>query len=106
MSESRTVTIRIRLLDREFPIACPEDERDEVLEAAHFLDTRMQEARNGGLIGLDRITVMVALNLAHEYLVLRRQLARGGGDALERLRALNTRLSQRLSEIASRSESS
>lgn len=98
MSEERTVTVRVRLLERDFPIACPEGESEGVLRAASFLEARMQEARRGGLVGLERIAVLVALNLAHEHLELQEAAARGGGPALERLAALNRRLALRLAE--------
>ena len=65
----RTVQLDIKILGREFKVACVENERVELLEAVAFLDQRMQEIRGGGKItGADRIAVMAALNLANELL--------------------------------------
>ncbi len=90
-------SVRVRLLDREFQIACPPGEGSGVLRAAGFLEARMQEARREGLVGLDRIAVAVALNLAHEHIELQERAGGAdGGIALERLRALNHRLTLRL----------
>jgi cell division protein ZapA len=88
-------SVRVRLLDREFQIACPPGEATGLLRAADLVEARMQEARRGGLVGLDRIAVLVALNIAHEHLELEER-AGGSGRGLERLRALNRRLAFRL----------
>ncbi len=65
----RSVQLDIRIMGREYKVACKEGERAELLEAVAFLDARMHEIRDGGKIaGVDRIAVMAALNLANELL--------------------------------------
>ena len=65
----RSVQLYIKIMGREYKVACKEGERAELLEAVAFLDTRMHEIRDGGKItGVDRIAVMAALNLANELL--------------------------------------
>lgn len=64
-----TKTLEIKLLDRELRVACPEDERNELLEAVAFLDKRMREIRDAGKIAsVERIALMAALNITHELL--------------------------------------
>jgi cell division protein ZapA len=64
--------IDIVIMGREFRIACAEGERDALLEAVAYLDGRMREIRDSGkVIGLERIAIMAALNIAHEYLRLK-----------------------------------
>lgn len=64
--------VTVRILDREYQIACRDDEREELLAAAEFVHERMREIRSrGNIIGTDRIAVMTALNIAHELLALR-----------------------------------
>lgn len=71
---AETPGVSIKLLDKEYAVACADDERDELIEAARFLDRRMREVREGGrVLGTERIAVMAALNLAHELLQDRRQ---------------------------------
>jgi cell division protein ZapA len=66
MSESVT-PVDIRVLGKEYRIACTEEERDDLLESARYLDQKMREIRDTGrVVGLDRIAVMAALNIAHE----------------------------------------
>ena len=68
-SAERTVQLDIKILGRDFKVACKEHERAELMEAVGFLDQRMQEIRDGGKItGIDRIAVMAALNLANELI--------------------------------------
>lgn len=64
-----TKTLEIKLLDRELRVACPEEERGELLEAVAFLDKRMREIRDAGKIAsVERIALMAALNITHELL--------------------------------------
>lgn len=63
--------VNIRLLDREFLVACPAEERTGLIAAANLIDTRMRELRNSaGNPGFDRIAVLVALSITHEFLRL------------------------------------
>ncbi|MDD2914235.1 MAG: cell division protein ZapA [Gallionella sp.] len=64
-----TKTLEIKLLDRELRVACPEEERGELLDAVAYLDKRMREIRDAGKIAsVERITMMAALNITHELL--------------------------------------
>jgi cell division protein ZapA len=62
-------TLDIRILDRELRVACPEDERGELLDAVAYLDKKMREIRDAGKIAsVERIAIMAALNITHELL--------------------------------------
>ena len=62
-------TIEVSILGRSYKIACKDGERDALLEAVAFLDGKMGEIKNSGKVsGVDRIAVMAALNIAHEFL--------------------------------------
>lgn len=64
-SEGITITI----LDKEYLIACSDDERHDLMRSAEYLDSKMREIRDSGkIIGSDRIAVMAALNISHELL--------------------------------------
>jgi len=63
--------ISIRVLDKEYQVACPVDEEPALLESARLLDEKMREIRNARkMVGADRVAVMAALNLAHDFLQL------------------------------------
>lgn len=62
-------TVYVKILDKEYQVACPPEERGALLQSAQVLDERMRMIKNSGsVIGLERIAVMAALNLSHELL--------------------------------------
>lgn len=62
-------TVQVRILDKEYQIQCPPEEKAGLLQSAQALDERMREVRkSGNVIGLERTAVMVALNLAYDLL--------------------------------------
>lgn len=66
--------VSIKLIDREFLVACEPEEREGLLEAASFLDTRMRKLRGAPRSpGFDRLAVLAAMDIAHELLELRSQ---------------------------------
>lgn len=71
---SQTSSALVHLLDKEYRVACAPEERENLIRAARYLDDRMREVREANVIGLERIAVMTALNLAHELLVTTGQL--------------------------------
>ena len=86
MSGNEIVTVRV--LDREYSVGCPPEEREGLLAAARTLDQRMREIRgNNRMAAIDRLAVLAALNLAHE---LQQQRSEG---------ASSDELDQRLSEL-------
>lgn len=79
MSEPSSVVVH--LLDKEYRVACPPEEREALLRAAHYLDDKMREVKEANVIGLERIAVMTALNLAHELLQASGELNRQTADS-------------------------
>ena len=64
-----TKPLRVHILDKEYLIACPDDEREALFASAEFLTDKMKEIRDTGkIVGADRIAVMAALNMAHDLL--------------------------------------
>lgn len=73
MSEKESATVTVRILEKEYFVSCPQDERADLLDSAEFLNKRMREIRDTGkVVGADRIAVMAALNMANELLRLRK----------------------------------
>lgn len=85
--------VTVRILDKEYQVACPDDERDALLESAGLLNRKMREIRESGkIVGLDRIAVLAALNLSHEILQNQHSANEADQSLLGRLRVLNDRL--------------
>lgn len=63
------VSLDVTIMGREFRVACPEEERESLLKAVTYLDAKMREIRDSGkIIGLERIAIMAALNIAHDLI--------------------------------------
>lgn len=93
MSEERISRVSVRLLDREYQVACPTEERSDLLDSAEYLDGKMREIRDtAGVVGLDRVAVIAALNIANELIKQRRQGTVLEGDLGARLRSLRERV--------------
>jgi cell division protein ZapA len=89
--------VSVRILDRDYTVACPHEERPALLDAAEYLNMRMREVRDSGkVVGLDRVAVMVALNMANELLQLRTRGNRVSVEAGDKVRALRERVESAL----------
>ena len=76
-------TVTIQLLDRSYQVSCSAAERPLLLASAELVGLKMQQIRaNGKVMGLERMLVMTALNLAQE--LLQRQQAEAASADLER----------------------
>lgn len=95
MTQSNTVTVHI--LDKEYCITCPTDERSNLESAARYLDGKMREIRGSGkVIGADRIAVMAALNITHDLLHKQQRLDREASSTREQVRDLLDRVDHAL----------
>ena len=66
---SQTNTVVVKILDKEYQVACPEEQEAQLVVSAKYLDKQMRDIRDTGkVIGLERIAVMAALNLSYELL--------------------------------------
>ena len=94
---SQPLTVSLTILDKEYQIACPPEERYNLEEAARHLDATMRDIRNRGkVIGLERIAVMAALNISHDMLTGNRQSSQRASEQQQQIAELNSRLDQAL----------
>jgi cell division protein ZapA len=97
MSDERISRVSVRLLDREYQVACPAEERSALLDSAEYLDAKMKEVRDSGkVVGLDRIAVISALNIANELMQLKRNGTSLEGDVGAKLKSLRERVESAL----------
>jgi cell division protein ZapA len=89
--------VSVRILEKEYTLVCPYEERSALLDSAEFLNARMREVRDSGkVVGLDRIAVMVALNLVNDYLRLKNRESKLEGEASQRVKNLRERVENEL----------
>jgi cell division protein ZapA len=89
--------VSIRILGKEYQVACPIEEKSALLASAELLNEKMQDIRSTGkVLGLDRVAVMAALNLANE-LIKRNDEDRQLKDIFDlRVKAMRERLDSAL----------
>jgi cell division protein ZapA len=92
-------TLEIKILDRELRIACPEEERHELMDAVAYLDKRMREIREvGKIVSVERIALMAALNITHELLTIKVGRGVDLADFKRRMSSMQTAIDQALAE--------
>lgn len=77
--------LNIRIMDKDYRVACPADQQATLKDSADFLNDRLNDIKNkGSIIGTERIAIMAALNLAHELL--------GSKDSIDTLGDVDNRM--------------
>ncbi|MBS63815.1 hypothetical protein C84B14_13524 [Salinisphaera sp. C84B14] len=106
MPPEKQSALTIRILGRDYSIACPEGEREALLNSAEYLSRRMHAIqRKGKTLGVERIAVMAALNIARDLIAAERRLERQeaglpatDGEITERLSQLQLHIESALKE--------
>jgi cell division protein ZapA len=85
----------VSIMGREFRISCSEDEQKELLKATEYLNNKMREIRDTGkIIGVERIAIMAALNITHEFLSTRVEGEFDVGEFKRRIFAMQAAIDQ------------
>ncbi len=93
MSDTPLARVSVRILEKEYQFACAVEERAALLDSAEYLNAEMKKIRDSGkVIGLDRIAVMAALNMANELLKGRSRDTSLETDVVHRVRLLRERV--------------
>lgn len=98
-----SVSVSVRILDKEYTISCPPEDREGLLASARELNERMQELRASGMVlGAERMAVLTALNVIYE----REQLDSNRGGVLNLAQEAVRRLENKLDTAIGRREAS
>jgi cell division protein ZapA len=93
VSDTPLARVSVRILEKEYQFACAVEERAALLDSAEYLNAEMKKIRDSGkVIGLDRIAVMAALNMANELLKGRTRDTSLETDVVHRVRLLRERV--------------
>ncbi|MDT4880092.1 Cell division protein ZapA [compost metagenome] len=93
--------MNVHILDKDYCIACPPDERANLESAARYLDGKMREIRTSGkVIGADRVAVMAALNITHDLLHKQQHLDHQATSTRDHVRDLLERVDHALANDA------
>ncbi len=97
MNKNEPLTIKI--MDKEYRIACPEEEKENLKASAELLNEKLGEIKSqGSVIGTERIAIMAALNMSHEILSSQ-SLVVEHGDLNQRIEELSERISNSMRDI-------
>jgi cell division protein ZapA len=89
--------VTVRILEKEYHVSCPPEERAALLDSAEYLNRKMREIRDSGkVVGLDRIAVMAALNIVNELLQSRGRDEGVESDLAVRIKAMRERVESAL----------
>ena len=97
MSKSEPLTITI--MDKEYRVACPPEEKENLLASADLLNDKLMEIKQqGSVIGTERIAIMAALNMSHDILH-GQSLEAEHNDLNQRIDKLSQRISDSINDI-------
>ena len=66
---TKAKALDVSIMGRSYRVTCADDEREALLAAVAYVDKKMTEIKAASKVaGTERIAVMAALNIAHDYL--------------------------------------
>ncbi|OGT60164.1 MAG: hypothetical protein A3E85_04220 [Gammaproteobacteria bacterium RIFCSPHIGHO2_12_FULL_45_12] len=93
------VTATIEILGKFYPVKCPAREEAALQETAKYLNKKMSEVQESGkVINLERIAIITALNMAHEFLEQDRQKGSLTSKINQHITKLQDKLDQALEQ--------
>jgi cell division protein ZapA len=92
--------VTLKILDKDYAVACAPSQRGELLEAARLLDLKMREVRDSGkVLGTERVAVMAALNMSHEISLLKNREHSADRDVGDRVHDMKLKLESALDSL-------
>lgn len=92
--------ISLHILDKDYVIACPETECDTLLASARYLTQKLQQVKEGGkVVSTERVVVVSALNIIHEYMQYKQQKEQDIQTLQEHIQQLQNKIELALARI-------
>jgi len=89
--------VSVQILDKEYLIACPPEEQDDLQRAATLLNQRLKQIREQGkVMGTERLVIMAALNMANELAKISSREERATSELGTRVRSMRERVERAL----------
>jgi len=92
-------TLDVSIMGRSYRVTCADDEREALLAAVAYVDSKMTEIRAASKVtGTERIAVMAALNIANELLSIKLGSGFDIAELKRRMNSVQSKLDQALSQ--------
>ncbi|MBK9252214.1 MAG: cell division protein ZapA [Proteobacteria bacterium] len=89
--------VSVQILDKEYLIACPPEEQEDLQRAATLLNQRLRQIReHGKVMGTERLVIMAALNMANELSKIASREERSTAELGARVRGMRERVERAL----------
>ena len=89
--------VSVQILDKEYLIACPPEEQDDLQRAATLLNQRLKQIREQGkVMGTERLVIMAALNMANELAKIASREDTSTAELGTRVRSMRERVERAL----------
>lgn len=95
-----TLETSVEIMGKIYQIKCPEEEVPSLHRAADYLQEKMRKMREAGVLSVDRVAVITALNIVHQLLTLEQNKNQDLHLINQRLSALQNKVEQALAEAA------
>ncbi len=101
MTDEDRQTLNLSILSKEYQISCPASEAELLQKSAQDLNKRMLDIKtSGGIVGLERIAVMAALNTTYDLLTEQKQHEKHNVTVNQYVDRLKQRLDEALGDDA------
>lgn len=90
----------VEIMGRIYQIKCPEEDVPSLRRAADYLQEKMRNMRETGVLSVDRVAVITALNIVHQLLTLEQNKNQDLQLINQRLSAIHNKVEQALLEPA------
>ena len=90
----------VEILGKSYQIKCPESEVNSLKRAAEYLENKMRTMREAGILSVDKVAIITALNVIHEWQTLEQQKNHYVQNVNQRVLELQTRVEHALAQTA------
>jgi cell division protein ZapA len=95
---SKKILVSVTILDREYKINCNDNDKAGLVAAAELLNNKMSELREEShIVGFEHITVMSALEIAHEFVDYKKE-TQDYSNITEEITQLNDKIAKALKD--------
>jgi len=94
-----STALEIRLMDRDFKVACPDGEEKLLRASVDYLNKRMTEIKaSGRVVDNERVALLTALNITHEFLTANAPKGFDLSDAKRKIQTMQATIDCALAE--------